>query len=108
MYVHALITCLGAGVDSVSGAAGASHAGRGGRGRRTATYVLQPVEGYDSIYAMGQPGSGGGSYSDSQRGGNGGGAISIMTSQLVVDGTISLDGTDGGVRPVFLHMKPVF
>ena len=99
MSAQSICCCIsGAGVDSVSGAAGASHAGRGGRGRRTATYVIQPVEGYDGIYEFGQPGSGGGSYSDSQRGGNGGGVIQIATSQLVVDGTISLDGSDGAVH----------
>ena len=89
--------CAGAGVSSTSGGSGATHAGRGGRGRNTSPYTTQTVEAYGDIFTAGASGSGGGSYNTGNVGGNGGGLIFIETSTLNIDGSVSVDGSNGGV-----------
>ena len=99
------VTCVfvssGAGVPSGSGGSGATHAGRGGQGRNTSPYTTQPIEAYGDIFTAGAAGSGGGSYNTGNVGGMGGGLIFIETGTLYVAGTISVDGSSGGVSETF-------
>jgi hypothetical protein len=75
--------------------AGAGHGGNGESGYYSAT-AAGGGGAYDNITNPTQPGSGGGSFSTSYKGGNGGGAILLnITNTLNISGTISADGTNG-------------
>ena len=110
VYAQYCITSSGKGVDHTGGgASGATHAGRGGHGRKTSPYTIQDVMHVGDFLQPSTYGSGGGSYSDTERGGRGGGKIYIETNVFDVDGSIKMNalGATGVSHVCFRLYGPV-
>jgi len=83
------------------GSAGGSYGGKGGKGTEDNYTAPSPRDAYGTQLYANQQGSGGGGahdyYSTDYKnwGGHGGGAIGIHCSELIVNGVISANGTNG-------------
>jgi hypothetical protein len=77
-------------VDGSEEYCGASYGGLGGQ------HSTQQVNGvYGSLYEPFDPGSGGGGFNKTSKGGNGGGVVRITANELVLNGSINADGGAG-------------
>jgi hypothetical protein len=94
------------GQQTADGGAGGAYGGRGGDGvldgspasgaRGGRPYGTSGGPDLEPGSAGGAPGTSDGS-SEASRGGNGGGAVALIAARILLTGTISVDGLDGGV-----------